>query len=242
MSLRKKVFTSQKISLFFGGKEFRIQALVSEFGVKYAFDDIELPEEARTYLGYEVQMSYKGIPARCRIIRESNNAGTIYNLRFVNPSKTLVGQIQRDIRDSGLPSPWMRTLPRLSTDVADLPCPALVVLTFRGEIHYLNVKNFTLGGLLLEFTGGLMADVTSGTRFDFDLVTNSGDKLADMAGVVSHVSVEINEQDSSQTHSFYGLRFLPMDVLNEAKYRDLIRTHCLLLREAELASRPRPAF
>jgi hypothetical protein len=239
MGLRKKVFTSQQISVFFGGKEFRIQALVSVYGVKYAFDDIELPEAARTYIGYEVQMSYKGVPGRCRIIRESNNAGTIYNLRFVNPSRTLTNMIERDIRESGLPSPWMRNLPRLTTDMKDLPAPALAVLNFRGEIHYLNVKNFTLGGLLLEFVGGMLHGVVSGTRFEFDLVTNAGEKLADVAGIVSHVSVEVNEQDGSLSHSYFGLKFLPMDVFNETKYRELIREHCLLLREAERAGHVR---
>lgn len=229
MSYRKKVFTSQKISLFFGGKEFRIQALVSAYGVKYAFDDSELPQEARDYIGYEVQMTYKNIPARCRIIRETNAVGTVYNLRFVKPSKVLLKQIERDIRDSGLPSPWLRALPRLNTD-STLPAPALAVLYYRGETHFLNVKNFTLGGVLFEFVGGSLPGAEMGTTFNFDLVTNHGEKIADLAGVVTHFSVEINEDDGSLSRSFYGLKFLPMDVLNENKYRSLIRDHVMQIR------------
>lgn len=237
MNLRKKVFTSQKISLFFGGKEYRMQALVSVYGVKYAFDEIELPPEARNYLGYEVQMTYKGVPARCRLISEANSVGTIYNLRFVNPSTILVRQIERDIRDSGLPSPWMRYLPRLTTDVKDLPSPALAVVYRAGETHFLNVKNFTLGGLLIEHVGAGMPNVTTGTRFDFDLVTNQGDKFEEIAGVVTRVSVEVNEKDSNLSRTFFGIKFLPMGVINETKYRDLIREHCKLLRAADLRTR-----
>ncbi|MGZ3693748.1 MAG: hypothetical protein ACXWQO_06080 [Bdellovibrionota bacterium] len=233
MSLRKKIFTSQKISLFFGGKEYRMQALVSVYGVKYAFDEVELPEEARNYLGYEVQMTYKGVPARCRIIGETNSVGKIYNLRFVNPSQLLVRQIERDIRDSGLPSPWLRFLPRLTTELKDLPSPALAVLYHGGETHYLNVKNFTLGGLLLEQVGIGIHGVGTGTRFDFDLVTNQGDKFEEISGVVTRVSVEVNENDGSASRNLFGLKFLPMGVINETKYRQLIRDHCTLLRTSD---------
>lgn len=233
MSLRRKVFTSQKISLFFSGKEYRLQALVSVIGVKYAFNEVELPIEARNAIGSEIQMTYKGMPARCRIVREESPVGVMYNLRFSNPNHLLIRQIERDIRDAGLPSPWLRHLPRLNTDVKELPSPALAVLYYRGDTHFLNVKNFTLGGLLLELVGANLPDVNTGTRFDFDLVTNQGDKFADLAGVVTRVSMEINEKDGSLSRTFFGLKFLPMELLNEAKYRDLIREHCLLLRAAE---------
>jgi hypothetical protein len=233
MSLRRKVFTSQKISLFFSGKEYRLQALVSVQGVKYAFDDLELPEEARNMIGAEVPMTYKGVPARCRIVREDNPLGVLYNLRFVNPSTVLLRQIERDIRDSGLPSPWLRHLPRLDTDARDLPSPALAVLAYRGETYFLNVKNFTLGGLLLELVGMSLPQVAIGTRLDFDMVTNQGDKFPEMAGVVTRISAELNERDGTMARTYFGLKFLPMGIHNEAKYRELIREHCLLLKAGD---------
>lgn len=231
--LRKKVFTSQKISLFFSGKEYRLQALVSVYGVKYAFDEVELPEEARKSLGQEIQMTYKGVPTRCRIVSENNATGKIYNLRFVNPSAILVRQIERDIRDAGLPSPWARFLPRLSTEAKHLPSPALAVLYHGGDTHFLNVKNFTLGGLLLELVGVNLAGVNTGTTFTFDLVTNQGEKFEEISGVVTRVSAELNEKDGSLSRTFYGLKFMPMGVLNEMKYRQLIRDHCQMLQATD---------
>lgn len=239
MSLRRKVFTSQKISLFFSGKEYRLQALVSVQGVKYAFHELELPEEAKSLIGAEIPMTYKGLPARCRIVREDNPIGVLYNLRFVNPSQVLVRQIERDIRDSGLPSPWLRNLPRLGTDMKEYPSPALAVVYYRGETYYLNIKNFTLGGLLLELVGMSLPQIAIGSRLDFDMVTNQGDKFSDVAGVVTRVSAEFNERDDSMTKTFFGLKFLPMGMHNEAKYRELIREHCLLLKAEEQAEMPR---
>lgn len=236
MSLRRKVFTSQKISLFFSGKEYRLQALVSVQGVKYAFDDLELPEEARNMIGLEIPMSYKGVPARCRIVKEDNPHGVLYNLRFVNPTQVLLRQIERDIRDSGLPSPWLRHLPRLDTEAKEFPSPALAITYFRGETYFLHIKNFTLGGLLLEFAGGSLANVNTGTRLDFDMITNAGDKFAEVAGVVTRVSAEVNERDGSLSKTLYGLKLLPMGMHNEARYRELIREHCLMLKAEEDAA------
>ncbi len=230
MTIRRKVFTSQKISVFFGEKEYRIQALVSSFGAKYVFQDDELADEAKGLLGQEVQVTYKNIPARCRIVRERSSAGTLYNLRFIQPSQLLLRQIERDVRESGLPSPWLRALPRLTTESKHLPAPALAVLYHRGETLFLNVKNFTVGGLLLEFIGPQLLDVELGEQFEFDLVTNFGDKIADMTAVVSNLSLEINEEAGQLSQVYFGVKFLPMSLLAKTKYRALIREHCLGLQ------------
>jgi hypothetical protein len=228
--MARKVFTSQKISLFFAGREFRVQALVSNYGVKYVYDEQDLPDEARATLGVDVQMSYKGIPALCRLIRESNAAGSIYSLRFVNPSKALLKEIDKDVKASGLPSPWMRGLPRLSTEVGKLPLPVpvLAILSYNNGTHYLNIRNFTLGGLLLEYLGNDLGALGVGAMMEFDLVTSGGDKMTGMEGVITHTATEFS--DGSGSSVYFGVKFLPFSSLNEMRYRGLIREHCELLR------------
>ncbi len=228
--MTKKVFTSQKISLVVGGREFRVQALVSTYGAKYVLDESEIPDAIRANLGQEAQVIYKNVPCRARLVRETTSAGVVYNVRFLNPSGVLVRLIERDIRDSGLPSPWSRALPRLSTEAKNLPVPALAVLHHSGETFFLNVKNFTLGGLLLEYSGEELKEVLLGHRFDFDLVTNFGDKISELSAVVSHVTVEISMEGAEAQRYFFGIRFLPMPLLSESKYRNLIREHCIGLR------------
>ncbi len=127
----------------------------------------------------------------------------------------------------------MRYLPRLTTDVKELPSPALAVLYHGGDTHFLNVKNFTLGGLLLELIGAGIGGVSTGTSFTFDLVTNQGDKFEELTGVVTRISVEVNEKDGSLSRTFFGIKFNPMGVMNEMKYRELIREHCKMLRAAD---------
>jgi hypothetical protein len=224
--MSRKVFTSQKLSLFLGGQEVKVQALVSTYGAKYVFDDSDLPPEARACLGLEVQCSYKGIPVRCRFVRETNPAGTIYSLRFLNPSSLLVRQIEKDVTTAGLPSPWMRGLPRLATSAKHLPVPVLAIVTIGSSTLYMNVRNFTVGGVLLEYGGNDLEGIAIGSRLEFDLVTNGGDKLPDISGVVTHVSSEPTDLLSDTGRYQFGIRFTGMSAATDMRYRGMIREHC----------------
>lgn len=230
MTIRKKVFTSQKITLVAGNKEYRIQALVSLFGAKYVFTDGDLPEDLRDRIGREIKVLYKNVPTRAHLVQEENNSGIVYNVRFIQPAKLFLKQIERDIREAGLPSPWLRALPRLSTEAKNLPAPALAILYFEGETYFLHVKNFTLGGLLLEFSGEALVGATVGTCFELDLVTNFGDKISDVGVQVSNVTVDQGLGAEDPRRYFFGVKFLPMNSLSDVKYRSLIRDHCLGLR------------
>lgn len=226
----RKVFTSQKLSLFLAGKEFRVQALVSSHGAKYVFDESDIPDEARACLGVDVQATYKGIPVRCRFVREVNGTGAIYSLRFLNPTGLLLRQVDRDVAASGLPSPWMRGLPRLNTNTKHLPVPVLAIVQMGVTTYYMNVKNFTLGGLMLEYSGDDVSHVTVGSRLLLDLVTNGGDKLPDISAQVTHLTEEKLDGGGGSRYQF-GLKLLPLSAVAEMRYRGLIRAHCEGLRE-----------
>jgi hypothetical protein len=230
MTFRKKVFVSQKISLLVGEKEFRVQALVSSYGAKYVFEDSELPQEIRELIGKELELIYRKVPVKCRVVKETNSSGVVYSFRFLKPSNLLLKQIEKDIRESGLPSPWIRALPRLNTEAKHLPLPALAVVDYGGDIQFLNVKNFTLGGLLVDYTGNSFKDLVVGTKLNFDLVTNGGDKIDNLSAVVSHLSTEYVEENPEANRVQFGLKFLPMNLLSEAKYRELIKAHCIGLK------------
>lgn len=229
MTIRKKVFTSQKIVVV-AGKEFRVQALVSSYGAKYVFEEEDVPPELMGRLSEEIQIQYKNIPVKTRAVRETTAFGTIYNLRFINPSNTLLKQIDRDLNESGLPSPWMRGLPRLNAEVKNLPVPALLVLYHKGQTYFLNVNNFTLGGLQVEFVGPDLRDVSYGTKFELDIVTNGGDKIPDLNALVTHITTEINFDGQGLDRYVFGLKITAMPLLSENKFRGLIRDHCIGLK------------
>lgn len=229
MTIRKKVFTSQKITVL-AGKEFRVQALVSSFGAKYVFEEDEIPPELLGRLGEEIQVQYKNIPVRSRAVKESTAFGTIYNLRFINPSKTLLKQIDRDLNESGLPSPWMRGLPRLSANEKNLPAPTLLILYHKSQSYFLTVNDFTLGGMQVEYVGPELRDINYGSKLELDVVTNAGDKIPDLNAIVTHITVEINFDGNQADRYVFGLKIIGMPNKSESKFKGLIRDHCLGLK------------
>ena len=220
----RKLFTSQKLKILASGRVFEVQALVSLHGAKYIFE--ELPETLKEHGKKELGLLYKGIRVRASLVRESTEAGAVYHLRFLSPGEALLQQIQADILDSGLPSPWRRSLPRLNAQVKNLPVPSIAVAYHGGQNHFLTVRNFTLGGILLEHVGQELESIVVGSKLEFDLVTNYGDKIADLSGVVAHIT----EENDGALRLQLGLKFLPMSLLSDAKYRKLIREHVLSLQ------------
>jgi len=212
-----------------------VQALVSIYGAKYVFDETNIPDAARACLGLEVQATYKGIPIRCRFVTETNAVGMIFSLRFLSPTNLAIRQIEKDVATSGIPSPWFRGLPRLGTTAKHLPVPVLAIVQFGPITLYMSVKNFTLGGLQLEYSGSEVRDFKVGSRLEFDLVTNGGDKIHDLAGQITNIAREINDALGENGKYQFGMKFLPLSAVSELRYRAIIRAHCEGLKD-ELSS------
>lgn len=225
MTFRRKVFVSEKISFDLKGRSIPVQALVSSQGAKSVFEESEIAPELREALGSHLEVTYKGYRTRCRVLREENSSGAVYSFRFEDPSLPLLKQIEMDIQEHGLPSPWRRTLPRLNPELnRHLPAPALVI--FEHELHtqYFTVKNFTLGGLLLEFLGARLAGIKVGEELSMDIVTNGGDKIYGVKAIVRHIS---EEQLENTKVTLYGVMFSEG---HTGTYRNLVRDHCLGLK------------
>jgi hypothetical protein len=80
MTFRKNVFVSQKITLMAGGQEIRVQALISPYGAKYVFEEGELPAFIQEHV--DIELVYKNIPAKCRVVIETVSSGTVYSFRL----------------------------------------------------------------------------------------------------------------------------------------------------------------
>ena len=236
--MAKKIFTSQKIVFKIDGRDFSAQGLISSFGAKHLFEDDDIPPELFRHMGEELTFFYREIQGRGRLMRETTTSGSMFNLRFIQPSPRLLRAIDNDILETGLRSPWVRMLPRLSTDARDLPGPALIVIDRAGKNHFLYVNNFTLGGMLVEFIGNDLRGIQIGSKLDFDIVTNSGEKLMNVSAIVAHITSErtgVEQQEAG--HYFFGLKFLPMTIFNETKYRALIREHCAGLHQVSAVAK-----
>src|SRR4051812_782864 len=120
-------------------------------------------------------------------------------------------------------SPWQRRLPRIATtEKNEQANTVLNVGSYGGTKGFLQIRNFTLGGLLLEYKGAELSNVKIGTRFLFDILASNGDKLTDVEGMVMHISEDLNTLRPESQHFQFGIKFTNMNMVNEAKYKAII--------------------
>ena len=221
--LEKRIFTSQTLRIHLDDGPRDVDTLISESGAKNIFRSEESDNIAQTYMSRELRLEYRGREIYGRLMREKNVDGTSYHVRFTRIDEEVRDLIRKDVEAQGLPSPWRRALPRIPARAETLPVPSLGVLYLKSQEYFLGVRNFTLGGLLFEYLGGDLALLEPQVKIEFDIVTNFGDKINHLEGVVAHLT---QEYSGGVDRLLIGVRFLPMSFLNETKYKELIREYC----------------
>ena len=231
--LDKRIFTSQTLRIHLDDGPRDVDALVSENGAKNVFRSEEMGTIAREYMHRELLMEYQGLPLHGRISKEVSSEGVSYHVRFTKMDHEIREAIRSDVKENGLPSPWRRSLPRITARADSLTVPSLGVLFQKKQEYFLGVRNFTLGGILFEYLGSDLSELVPGVKIEFDLVTNFGDKITRLSGKVAHITYEYGDEDEADivNRMLIGVQFLQMSFLNEAKYKAIIREYCLGLQE-----------
>ena len=110
-----------------------------------------------------------------------------------------------------------------------MPGPALALITHKNRSHRLDIKNFTLGGLMVETSDEEITDLPLGTVLEVELITNHGERISGMPAMIRHISLEL--VTAQITKVSWGLKFMPMKLETDGRYRDLIAAHCRVLRD-----------
>lgn len=233
----RRIFTIQKLKIKIPEHEFEVDALVSEHGAKRVFHNSNLPASLAPFLSKEIEVFYRDRPVTGQFIKEITFDGVFYNIKFVNINPLLRDLLRYDVKNHGIGSPWQRKFARIPTqDNAEIPMPFMTVLEHMGQSHFLQVKNFTLGGLLLESTGGELTSLTIGTKIIFDILANNGEKISDVTGMVMHISHDLKSTDGVVPNYQMGIKITHMNINSDNQYRDLIREYCVTTqKQAKLA-------
>lgn len=209
-------------------QDLEIDALISEHGAKRVYHESNLPKALVPFLNAEVSMAYKAITVKGQFIKETTFDGVFYNIKFSDLSEELRFAIRADVQATGVDSPWQRKYPRIAIfPELDLPMPFMAVLDRMGASVFLRVKNFTLGGLLLDHTGTELGDVKVGAKIKFDVLANNGEKISDIEAMVMHISQELNVSSEALPNYQFGVKITGMSLMSDAKYRTLIKEYCL---------------
>ncbi len=227
-------FYQANLDIESGKETLSLRGLVSETGVTKIYIPSGLPDFWKDQIGKVVTVKLDGIKMQATFMQQFVEHGTFFELRFREIEEPQKNYIRQRILVEGISPGWQRKFPRIPVgpnNDPDLPVPSLCMVRFVGQEIFVNVMNFTLGGIRIETLGDNLAEVRVGSVLHFDLVASNGAVMANLNGEVRNMAVHEVEKNGHKTLTrSFGLRFVEMDANNEKKYRALIKEYCLVMK------------
>lgn len=217
------------------GNTLELKGLVTVTGITKIFLPSGLPSEWKDILGQVVNVRIGNAVIQGNVIHQQVEHGIVYEIKFENLDEPTKKYIEQRMEAEGISPGWKRKFPRIPVkgyDDPDLPVPNLCMVRFVGQEIFVNVVNFTLGGIRIETLGDSLQEIRVGSVLHFDLITSNSEIFANLSGEVRNIAVhDRNTEEGRLVTRSFGLSFVNMDPVNEKKYRHLIRTYCEMLKE-----------
>lgn len=212
-----------------------LQGLVSVSGITKIHLTKPLPTFWQSVMGESVTVTIENMHIKGVMLQQLVEHGSFLEIKFRELAPASKAHLEQRIQSDGIRPGWQRKYPRIPVKGAEdpeLPMPNLGMVRFVGQEVFVNVVNFTLGGIRIETLGDSLAELRVGAQLHFDLVVSTGDILTNLNAEVRNISTHDNVVGGTRslTRSF-GLRFINLDPVNERKYRALIKDYCLILKK-----------
>ncbi len=235
MDSMKARFFQSNFDLEHGKHKINLRGLLSEQGITKIFLTGTVPDFWKAMIGQPVTVKLDSLTIAGVLIQQFVELGSYYEVRFRGLDENQKSFLRQRTTNEGISPGWQREFPRIPLGgLADpeLPVPNLCMVRFADQEFFVNVLNFTIGGIRIETIENSLGQVRVGAILHFDLITSTGEIIGNLSGEVRNLS-EHEHTDKSITRSF-GIRFVDMDPLNERKYKaykKLIKEYCLILQK-----------
>lgn len=230
--MKQNTYVIFALKIHLPNRVIRTESLVYEYGVKQVFTEASAPDDIDDFLGKIIHVEFDDLVVQSIITKEISFQGISYNLKFSHPPERIRKYIRLEIKKRGIPTPWQRKYVRLSTAGASekAPVPAMASLRFDGEVFFLNVINFTLGGLLLEANAMECAPIKIGEKLNLDIMVNQGDSIPGVTVQAMHICEDFKLPDLLPIR-LIGVQFESFTTQARNKYNKLIKDYCESWRE-----------
>lgn len=215
-----------------GGESLSLKGLVSERGITKIFCS-NLPAFWEALIGRTVKVKIDRMEIEGVLLRQFVEHGSFFEVKFNGLQEPHRNYIRQRIASEGISPGWQRQFPRIpvvESQDPNLPVPSLCMVHFLGKEVFVNVVNFTLGGLRVETMGDELKELRVGSVIQFDLGTSTGGVLPNLTGEIRNVAELERAGEGGLTRAF-GLRIINWDPVNERKYKELIRDYCLVMQK-----------
>lgn len=227
----KAKFYQASFEIEAGGQSLILKGLVSEHGVTKIFL-ANTPPFWEAQVGRTVTLSLDKMLISAVLLRQFVEHGSYFELKFRNLGEAHRNYIRQRVAGEGISPGWQRQFPRIPVNAGldpNLPVPSICMVHFLGKEVFVNVVNFTLGGLRFETTADELKELRVGSVVQFDLGTSTGGVMPNLNGEIRNVA-ELEQQEGLKTRAF-GLKIVNWDPVNERKYKELIKDYCLAMQK-----------
>jgi hypothetical protein len=227
----KAKFYQASFEIETGGQTLALKGLVSEHGVTKIYL-ASVPAFWEAQVGHNVKLYLDQMVISAVLLRQFVEHGSFFELRFRELHEAHRNYIRQRVLAEGISPGWHRQFPRIPVNEAvdpNLPVPSICMVHFLGKEVFVNVVNFTLGGLRFETTADELKELRVGSTVQFDLGTSTGGVMPNLTGEIRNVA-EQELQGGLKTRAF-GLRIINWDPVNERKYKELIKDYCLAMQK-----------
>ncbi len=229
--------------LHFQGKEIPLRGLLSELGITRVTAVESNPPDWKDSFGKEYDIQLGSLTVKGLLVQHFDTGGACVLVRFPNLTEEDRNKIRRLVEAKGVFPGWQRKLPRISVEDTDseLPLPSLCTVRFAGQEVFVEVMNFTLGGLGIKSMGSQLAPARVGMQLQFDLITNRGEIIANSTAEIMNVSVHdlpgVEGKGASSAIRYLGLKIREMSLDGKTAYKNLIRDYCLAVQKNQKAAK-----
>ncbi len=201
------------------------RALISQRSIYRAFDDT--PEVRQAFLeGKIYTVKVNGNFMKTRLVRESGQDGTHYNLRILHMDNVSESNHLLQMKKLGFESPWKREYPRLAIEglLPKVEVPVSVLFPrLTGKVCG-EVANFSYHGLMFEILcGSLSLGEFVGQKLQIQLITSKGKMLE---AHIKIVRIYDEVYAPGKVIRGFGLKFLHLTQEDRKYYNGLILDAC----------------
>jgi hypothetical protein len=217
------------------GNRLKMRGLFSRAGITKIFLSMGLPDDWQFTLGKVVVVHLEKVNTKGVLVQQHVEHGSFYEVKFHDLAPPFLTYLEERLKADGGPPGWQRKFPRIPVkgyEDPELPVPNLCLVRAVGEEIFVNVMNFTIGGIRIETQGDSLGDIRVGSLLHFDMFTSSDETLESVSAEVRNIAIHERQFNSgaNRTRSF-GMRLLEMNPANDQKYRSLIRDYCTVLQK-----------
>lgn len=217
------------------GHSLELRGLISPSGITKVHFPLKADPIWATLVGNKVDVVVDGYSISGFLAKQSVEHGNFHEIRFREMPEAVSIYLAHKIASEGVDPGWKRKFPRIPIvegDEDDLPVPNLCVVRFIGQEVFVNVMNFTLGGIRIRTLTNVLSELRVGSIVHFDLIATNGAVLPNVCGEVKNIAIHQSEEvGSSDITRSFGLEFKDLDPVNERRYKDLIKDYCLTLQK-----------